>query len=52
MHVNDGICDIEAGALTDIPPQALRFIENTRRTDLVFLCIVDPAWHPEDEEIL
>ena len=35
-----------------IPPRALQFIENTGSRDLEFLCIVDPAWRAEDEEVL
>ena len=34
-----------------IPPNAVQYIENTGSTDLKFLCIVDPAWHQEDEEV-
>ena len=46
----------EAGVLPGqavyIPPGAVQYITNTGGDDLVFLCIVDPAWRAEDEEIL
>ncbi|HPE33222.1 MAG TPA: cupin domain-containing protein [Bacteroidales bacterium] len=35
-----------------IPPDNVQYIENTGDCDLVFLCIVDPAWRAEDETIL
>ena len=35
-----------------IPPRAEQFMENTGNTDMKFLCIVDPAWKREDEEVL
>ncbi len=35
-----------------IPPHARQCIKNTGSDDLVFLCIVDPAWRIEDEEVL
>ena len=34
-----------------IPPDSLQFIQNTGTNDLVFLCIVDPAWKKENETI-
>ena len=52
MHVNSETAEVGPGAVIDIPPQAIQFIENIDRTDLVFLCIVDPAWCAEDEVIL
>jgi len=35
-----------------VPPNSEQFIENTGTVDLVFLCIVEPAWKIEDEIIL
>lgn len=48
----DEVADVGSGAVIDIPPEAVQWIENTGKTDLVFICIVDPAWCPEDEKIL
>jgi mannose-6-phosphate isomerase-like protein (cupin superfamily) len=35
-----------------IPPRSRQRIRNTGRASLIFFCIVDPAWRPEDEEII
>jgi len=52
MHVYRESEDVEAGCVVEIPPHAVQWIENTGPGDLAFLCIVDPAWCPEDEVIL
>jgi mannose-6-phosphate isomerase-like protein (cupin superfamily) len=43
---------VAAGQAVYIPPLAVQSIENTGDGDLKFLCLVDPAWRPEEEEIL
>jgi mannose-6-phosphate isomerase-like protein (cupin superfamily) len=35
-----------------VPPMSEQHIENTGSANLRFLCIVEPAWKPEDEIIL
>ena len=40
------------GQTVYIPPGAVQRIENRGAGDLVFLCIVDPGWTPECEEVL
>jgi mannose-6-phosphate isomerase-like protein (cupin superfamily) len=35
-----------------IPPNSIQRIKNTGMNDLIFLCIVDPAWKSEDEELV
>ncbi len=52
MHVDSETAEVGPGAVIDIPPNAVQYIENTGKTDLVFLCIVDPAWCSTDEKIL
>lgn len=52
MHVDDETENIYAGQAVYIPPGTVQFIENTGKSDLKFLCIVDPAWESKDEEIL
>ena len=52
MSIDDEYEAVEAGCTVYIPPQATQSIENTGDHDLLFLCIVDPAWRLEDEEIL
>ena len=44
--------EVNVGMAVYIPPNALQKIKNTGEDDLVFLCIVDPAWKPEDEEVV
>lgn len=51
MHIGEESAEVAAGCVIDIPPQAVQWIENTGKNDLIFLCIVDPAWRPEDEAI-
>lgn len=34
-----------------VPPNALQHVENTCAQNLVFLCIVEPYWCPEEEDI-
>ncbi len=52
MHIDDEVAAVEAGDAIEIPPGAAQWIENTGVCELVFLCIVDPAWREVDEEIL
>ena len=52
MHIDEEAESVSTGDTIEIPPHSLQWIENVGRDDLVFLCIVDPAWRPEDEEIL
>ena len=35
-----------------VTPSSKQYIENAGKSDLRFLCIVEPAWKPEDETIL
>jgi mannose-6-phosphate isomerase-like protein (cupin superfamily) len=52
MHIDAESKTVRVGQAVYIPPGAVQFIENSGRSELRFLCIVDPAWRPEDEEIL
>jgi mannose-6-phosphate isomerase-like protein (cupin superfamily) len=51
MHINDEAKDVHPGQAVYIPPNSRQFISNTGKSDLVFLCIVDPAWRKQDEEV-
>ncbi len=51
MHIDNDSADVIAGQTVYIPPGKIQFIENTGDADLVFLCIVDPAWRIQDEII-
>ena len=52
MHVDEEVVEVGPNCAIYIPPKAVQYIENTGSCDLEFLCIVDPAWRPEDEEVL
>ena len=52
MHIDGEKEDVSRGQVVYIPPDAVQRIKNTGRVDLTFLCIVDPGWKPEDEEVL
>ncbi len=52
MTIDDESREVGPGCAVYIPPGTVQSIQNTGISDLVFLCIVDPAWCPEDEEIL
>jgi mannose-6-phosphate isomerase-like protein (cupin superfamily) len=43
---------IHSGQAIYIPPTATQQIHNPGSTDLEFLCIVDPRWRREDEEVV
>jgi mannose-6-phosphate isomerase-like protein (cupin superfamily) len=51
MHIGDESEKVGPGHCIYIPPNADQYIANTGTKDLIFLCIVDPAWREEDEEV-
>lgn len=52
MHIGDENFEVGPDCIVYIPPDAVQYIENTGKSDLKFLCIVDPAWQQENEEVL
>lgn len=52
MHIDNENTKVKPGQVIYIPPNSKQFIENTGKSDLKFLCIVDPAWRKEDEVVL
>ena len=52
MHIDAETAEVGAGDAIEIPPNSTQWVENTGSDNLTFLCIVDPAWQPQDEEIL
>lgn len=52
LHVDDDVIDVSKNDAVFVPPMSKQFIENTGDSDLEFLCIVDPPWTQDDEEIL
>lgn len=51
MHINGEGSPVFPGQAIYIPPNAVQNIRNPGPKNLVFLCIVDPAWRKEDEEV-
>ena len=52
MYVDDEHAEISAGTVIEIPAGACQWVENIGDAALCFLCIVDPAWRAEDEQVL
>jgi mannose-6-phosphate isomerase-like protein (cupin superfamily) len=52
LHINKEEKRVNKNDTIYIPPDATQFIVNTGEEHLEFLCIVDPAWTPDAEEIL
>ena len=52
MQIDGERQPVAPGDCVYIPPGAVQHIENHDDVELVFLCVVDPAWRKEDEEIL
>ena len=51
MYIDDEKEKVLPGQVIYIPPNSVQRIKNIGACELVFLCIVDPAWSAEDEEI-
>jgi len=52
MEIDGEKAVVGPGQAVYIPPGTAQRIRNTGEEELVFICIVDPAWKPEDEEVL
>ena len=48
MYIDDETKDVSKGQAIYISPMAKQKIKNIGNDDLIFLCIVDPAWKAED----
>ena len=51
LIVDDSVVLVEPGSVIYVPPGGKQSLENTGSTALEFLCLVDPAWRLEDEEV-
>jgi mannose-6-phosphate isomerase-like protein (cupin superfamily) len=51
-RVGEQAIPIQPGLLVYVPPGTVQWLQNTGSSDLEFLCLVDPAWREQDEEIL
>ncbi|MBN2541734.1 cupin domain-containing protein [bacterium] len=52
MYIGDEVEKVGSGMAVYIPPGSEQKVVNVGETDLVFLCIVEPAWQERDETIL
>ncbi|MBU0503469.1 MAG: cupin domain-containing protein [Candidatus Omnitrophota bacterium] len=52
MRIDKESKKVNPGDTIYIPPRSLQYIENIGKSNLVFLCIVDPAWCLQDEEVI
>ena len=52
MEIENEKARVKKGTTIFIPANSRQRIQNTGKKDLVFLCIVSPAWKKELEEIL
>jgi mannose-6-phosphate isomerase-like protein (cupin superfamily) len=52
MHIGNEEAKVETGDAVYIPPGSVQWLENTGKEEIEFICIVDPAWRPEDERVL
>jgi mannose-6-phosphate isomerase-like protein (cupin superfamily) len=52
MHIDQESFEVGPECAVYIPPDAVQYIENTGNSELKFLCIVDPAWKAEDEQVI
>ena len=51
MHINEHSFQVNPHCAIYIPPHSKQYIENIGESDLEFLCIVEPAWREEYEQI-
>ena len=52
LTVDDSDVSVKPGSVVYVPPGGKQSLENNGSTPIEFLCMVDPAWRPEDEEVL
>jgi len=52
MTIDDSVVLVEPGSVIYVPPGGKQSLENSGPAAIEFLCLVDPAWQPEDEEVL
>ena len=52
VYIDDDVGVVGAGQAVYVPPGAAQRVKNVGADELLFACIVDPAWKADDEEIL
>lgn len=51
MFVDKEQKEVEKNDVVYIPPDSVQCIKNTGKEEIIILCMVEPAWKPEDEEV-
>ena len=52
ITIEEETTEIGAGSVVYIPPGAWQSVANFSTEPLLFYCIVDPAWHADNEEVM
>ena len=52
LKINDELFELGENDSAYVPPNSKQFIKNNGNENLRFLCIVEPAWKPDDDELL
>ncbi|MGZ7068517.1 MAG: cupin domain-containing protein [Methanobacterium sp.] len=52
MHIDDEAEEVHPGQAIYIPANSIQHIKNIGNEELKFLCIVNPMWVEEDEELI
>ena len=52
LKIDDQMFNLKINDSAYVPPNSKQFIENRGSVKLRFLCIVEPAWKADDDEIL
>lgn len=50
--IDDQVLSVEPGTTLYVPPGGKQSLENTGNSEIEFLCVVEPAWKVEDEQVL
>lgn len=50
--IDDQVVSVEPGTTLYVPPGGKQSLENTGNSEIEFLCVVEPAWKVEDEQVL
>jgi mannose-6-phosphate isomerase-like protein (cupin superfamily) len=52
FHISEESSYIEPGTVVSVPPGSVQWVVNSGSETMAFLCLVEPAWKQEDEEVL
>jgi len=52
LTVDDVIVPVKPGSVVYVQPGSKQSLENNGSAPIEFLCVVDPAWQPDDETVL